>query len=165
MKRSVLSPLIGVVLFACPVCASSSSSLLPEGTSFASQFAGPPPFMIDGIPVFCANNTVMLVPNLGDAGKNDGQGHIYLEPAVMLNQQIPTVFKLFVFAHECGHSMVGPNETQADLWAIQTGKAQGWFPPAAFNVLIAAFANNPGDWTHLPGPTRVQIIEQWYATH
>jgi hypothetical protein len=131
---------------------------------FASQLSAqtfpPGTFKIDGIPVFCSN-TFTVYRNMNDVGMNDGQGHIYINPMVLASQ--PTVLKLFWYAHECGHTMVGSSETGADCWAIKTGKAQGWFPPEAFKTLEEAFANNPGDWTHLPGPARVAAIEKCYG--
>jgi hypothetical protein len=115
---------------------------------------------IDGRQASCGANVTILGPNLNDIGKNDLQGHIYINPVIL--GQLPTVGKLFFYAHECGHSVVGLNEQLADAWAIKTGKCQGWFPPAAFEVLIAVFRGNMGDWTHKPGEQRVADMIAFY---
>lgn len=128
----------------------------------ASGQAFPPgTFSIDGYPVYCGMNVTILAPNLRDVGMNDGRGHIYVNPYI-LGQQ-PTPLKLFWYAHECGHSVVGASESDADCWAIKTGKKQGWFPESSFRDLMIVFANNPGDWTHLPGPARWAHIRACYG--
>jgi hypothetical protein len=129
---------------------------------FGQQVFPPGTFSIDGIPVSCGYNITVLNPQLPDVGMNDLRGHIYINPYIMGMQ--PTSLKLFWYAHECGHSVVGANESAADCWAIKLGRQQGWFTPANFPALLRLFANNPGDWTHLPGPARVRAIEQCYVT-
>jgi hypothetical protein len=126
-----------------------------------SQVFPPGTFSIDGIPVNCGMVATVMNPKLPDVGMNDLRGHITINPNIFNSQ--PTVLKLFWYAHECGHSNVGPSENAADCWAIETGKRQNWFPPEAFSTLEAAFANSPGDWTHLPGPARVQHIKEGYG--
>ena len=145
MKRAVLV-VASLALFALP--------------SFGQQAFGPGQFRIDGIPVSCGALPTVLDPNLNDGGRNTGTVMI-LNPIVLANW--PTSLKLWMYAHECGHSVVGANETAADCWAIRTGRNQGWFPPQAFQALMAIFANNPGDYTHLPGPQRVQAMVACYS--
>ncbi len=128
----------------------------------AQMRAFPPgTFRIDRFPVACGRNITVLNPQLRDAGMNDLQGHIYLNPTVV--DGLPTSLKFFIYAHECGHSMVGPNESAADCWAIQAGKEQGWFTAQNFPALIQFFANNPGDWTHAPGPVRLRRMAACFA--
>jgi len=43
------------------------------------------------------------------------------------------------------------NEAAADCEAVRLGRFQGWFTEDSFPSLVAAFQNNPGSWTHLPG--------------
>jgi hypothetical protein len=124
-----------------------------------SQVFPPGQFSIDGIPVSCGGLPTILTPNIPDVAMNNGQA-ILINPNVAGSQ--PTVLKLFWYAHECGHSVVGANESAADCWAIRTGRDQGWFPPNAFGLLINMFKNNPGDMTHAPGPARVNNMIQCY---
>jgi hypothetical protein len=137
-----------------------------SSTAALAQFATYPPgtFAIDGIPVNCGPNvTTILNPYLNDAGMSDGHGNIILNPVVLGN--LPTVLKLYWFAHECGHYNVGPSEVAADCWAITTGRNQGWFPPEAFQALMSMFQNNPGDMAHPSGPQRVQNMWYCYKNH
>ncbi|MFB6449581.1 hypothetical protein [Bradyrhizobium tunisiense] len=127
--------------------------------SEAQQFP-PGTFSIDGIPIVCGTNTFIMNAALPDVGMNHGNGFISLNPMILA--QLPTVLKLYWVGHECGHSFVGMNEVAADCWAVRTGKAQNWFPPAAFAGLMAMFQNNPGDMAHPAGPVRVQMMWQCY---
>jgi hypothetical protein len=127
----------------------------------AQQIFPPGQFALDGYPVVCGNAPTIVTPQIPDAAMNNGQA-ILLNPMVM--GRLPTVLKLFVYAHECGHFFAGSNETGADCWAIRTGRDQGWFPPQAFQALIAMFRNNPGSMRHPPGMIRVNNMMTCYQT-
>ncbi|MCX7356732.1 MAG: hypothetical protein NT015_01065 [Alphaproteobacteria bacterium] len=150
-SNAIKAVLIGLVMqwAAAPV---AHAQTFPPGT-----------FSIDGIPVVCGSNFVVLNPYLPDAAMNNMAGVISVNPNIV--GQLPTVLKLFTFAHECGHSMVGLNEIGADCWAVRTGKEQGWFPPESFQYLVQLFANNPGDLNHPPGPARVQAMWNCYNSY
>ena len=117
MERNVCRFALLAVVLVCGV-ASGVAQAFPPGS-----------FSIDGIPVNCGSVVTVLDPRVQDVGMNDLRGHIYINPYVFASQ--PTVLKLFWYAHECGHSVVGPDENAADCWAITAGKTQGWFPPQA----------------------------------
>lgn len=134
---------------------------LVSGTAANAQIYPPGQFAIDGIPVICGGLPTVVTANIPDAAMNNGQ-EVLMNP--MLLGQLPTVLKLYVYAHECGHAAVGPNEVGADCWAIRTGRDQGWFPPQAFALLIQFFQNNPGSLRHPPGPVRVQNMMQCYQS-
>lgn len=135
------------------------ASALP--TPAHAQVYPPGTFGIDGYPVVCGSVTFVLNPQLNDVGQAQ-PGVIYLNPNVLM--QMSTSMKLFWAAHECGHHVVGSNENAADCWAIRTGRDQGWFPPQAFQETIYQFQNNPGDFSHAPGPVRVQQMMQCYSS-
>lgn len=126
-----------------------------------AQVFPPGTFAIDGIPVNCGPTTTILNPGLPDVAMADGNGNIILNPAVL--NGLPTVLKLYWYAHECGHYHVGANEVAADCWAIRIGRDQGWFPPQAFQDLVQMFWNNPGDMAHPSGMQRVQNMMQCYS--
>jgi len=134
--------------------------VLGVAESRGQQQFPPGTFSVDGIPLVCGNNTFILNPGLPDVGMNHGNGFISLNPVTL--SQLPTYLKLYWVGHECGHSFVGANEVAADCWAVRTGKAQGWFPPQAFNAMMLMFQNNPGDMAHPAGPERVQLMWQCY---
>lgn len=125
-----------------------------------AQIYPPGAFAIDGIPVVCGGLPTAVDIRIPDAAMNNGQA-ILINPAVV--GRLPTVLKLFTYAHECGHAVVGADELAADCWAIQTGKSQGWFPPEAFGALIALFQNNRGDIRHPPGPVRIENMRRCYG--
>lgn len=126
-----------------------------------AQIYPPGQFALDGIPVVCGSMPTIVTPNIPDVAMNNGQA-ILLNPMVMGN--LPTVLKLYWYAHECGHSVVGSDEVSADCWAIRTGRNQGWFPPQAFELLIQMFKDNPGGMRHPSGPNRVLNMMQCYQS-
>jgi hypothetical protein len=130
------------------------------GQARAQVFA-PGQFAIDGIPVACGGYPTVVTTQIPDAGIFNGQA-IFLNPASL--GPLPTVLKLFVYAHECGHGVVGGNEPAADCWAIRLGRDQGWFPPQAFGLLMRMFQGNPGSMRHPPGPQRVQNMMHCYKS-
>lgn len=119
----------------------------------------PGTFRIDGLPVSCGPTVFILNPSLPDVGMAQ-PGVIHMNPNVLWS--MPTSLKLFWASHECGHQVVGANESAADCWAIRLGRNQGWFPPSEFNHLIWMFRNNTGDITHPPGPVRVSRMIACY---
>lgn len=133
--------------------------LICNGISAEAQVFAPGTFSIDGFPVSCGAAPTVLTQQINDAAINNGQA-ILVNPVVV--GQLPTVLKLYVYAHECGHFFVGANELGADCWAIKTGRNQGWFPPQAFGALMQMFANNPGNINHPPGPVRVRAMMNCY---
>ena len=127
--------------------------------------------MIAGYPVFCNDFRglpVQLIvdPTLNDVGMATldafGRPIMLLNPRVL--QGLPPSLQLFWYGHECAHHALGhvvrrhlSNEAEADCWAVRTGRAQGWFPPQAFDGMIRMLGSNPGTpMGHLPGPERIR---------
>ncbi|HYJ52882.1 MAG TPA: hypothetical protein VEW04_06895 [Allosphingosinicella sp.] len=129
------------------------------GTEARAQVYPAGSFSVDGYPVVCYNVTFVVDPSLPDVGMSR-PGYIFLNPHYFVG--LPTSLKLFWVGHECGHHVVGLNETAADCWAVRTGRDQGWFSPDAFYGLMEMFRNNPGDIVHPPGPARVAAMIQCY---
>ena len=136
-----------ILLFVSP----SHAHVYPPGT-----------FSIDGIPVVCGSVVTVVNNNIHDFAQSDLKGHIFVNLIVL--SQMPTVLKLWGYAHECGHYQMGPNETAADCWAIRTGREQGWFKNVDFSELEAMFANNSGDLYHPPGPVRVANMKKCFGS-
>lgn len=141
--------------------ASALLLFVTQETSQAQAVYAPGTFSIDGIPVNCGSVTTILDPSLNDVGMAR-PGVIVLNPNILSNMS--TSMRLFWYAHECGHHIVGANEAAADCWAIRTGRDQGWFPPYAFDEMIEQFRYNPGSFTHAPGPIRVEQMMQCYQS-
>ena len=138
-------------------CALVAAAALPA----QAQTFAPGQFAIDGIPLACGPYPTVVTGQMSDSGMFNGQA-IFLNPVAL--GRMPTALKLFVYAHECGHAVVGGNEMAADCWAVRLGRDQGWFPPQAFGMLMQMFAGNPGSVRHPPGVTRVQNMWQCYQS-
>lgn len=139
-----------------------SGSVFGRATDALAQAYPPGTFRVDGIPVVCGPVVFVVTPQVPDVGMADGQGRIFLNPMFLAG--LPTPLKLYWVAHECGHYFVGANEVAADCWAVRVGKAQGWFPPQAFQGMIAMFQNNPGDMVHPSGMQRVSNMMACYQS-
>lgn len=135
-------------------------ALTPGFEEVHAQVIPPGYLHIDGIQVNCGPYPTIVTPQIADSAMFNGQA-ILLNPVVL--SRMPTTLKLYTYGHECGHAMVGASETDADCWSVRTGRDQGWFPPQAFQLLIAMFRNNPGDLTHPPGPARVANMISCYS--
>jgi hypothetical protein len=148
---------IKVVIFAF------ASLVLSTGTP-AQEVIPPGQFQIDGIPVSCGPAPTALVgQGLGDLAKTNQQG-IWINWPMF--QMMPTVVKLFTYAHECGHvnqilSGLPISEDQADMFALQLGKSQNFIDIQGINVVCAFLWSSAGDWTHKPG--RVRCENMLYA--
>ena len=143
------------------ICSALFAIALLMSYATHAQVFPPGQFAIDGIPVVCGRLPVDLTTNIRDVAMNNGQA-ILLNPTLI--KGLPTAIKLYIYAHECGHAVVGLNEVAADCWAIRTGRNQGWFPPQAFALLQQYFCDNPGDLHHRPGPARVKNMIQCYQS-
>ena len=135
-----------------------ASVLAVPAAAFGQQVLGPTP-IIGGVQVSCRGAITVVAP-VNDIAKS-APGQIILNP--LLFQYHPVV-QLFVYAHECGHQIVGVNESAADCWAVKTGRDQGWLPPQVTTLVAQAFVNSPGDWTHPPGPERIRRMGGCYNT-
>jgi hypothetical protein len=128
------------------------------------QVVPPGNLVLDGYRAECFGSRTEII----SAGAGGGYAWFNWDrSAVILNDDdfrpLPTFLKLFVYAHECGHRVYGPNEDTADCFAAKVGRQQGWFPHWSFPMIVRMFANSPGDWTHRPGPARVHNIAACHA--
>lgn len=133
------------------------------GVPSSAQTVVPPGMLtLDGFTAQCGAAPTFLVGNeLNDLAKANSTG-IYLN--IMALSGLPSGVKLFVYAHECGHYLYGPNENTADQFGIQIGKIQGWISPATLSQICGTVIMSPGDWTHLPGPARCSNMIGYYAS-
>jgi hypothetical protein len=144
-----------------------SASILAVLISFppfsSAQTFAPGQFQIGGIPVSCGPAITVLRGGIGDSARAvpGNPPAIILDPSLFGSFPVPVQF--FVYAHECGHHVVGSNENAADCWAAKLGRDQGWFTNVTMNFLTQVFQWNPGDWTHAPGPIRLQNIANCYS--
>ncbi|WP_440217260.1 hypothetical protein [Chromobacterium piscinae] len=152
MKTLLALLLIGFMYTASPVAKAAFTMLGSTPT-------------IGGASVVCMGIPTVVVSPLNDIAYAAPAGTMFPFPAILLRPdvfQYPPVLQLFIYAHECGHFNVGPDETAADCWAIKLGRNQGWFTAASFPLLIQALGNSPGNSTHLPGPYRLAALQQCF---
>jgi hypothetical protein len=124
------------------------------------QNLGPSPILA-GVPVSCGGANTFVVPGLADIAMARPEG-IFLRSDFFM---LPGIVQVFTYAHECAHlAAVGGNESAADCWAVQLGRNQGWLTGPGLQVVGQFFINNPGDWTHAPGPQRVALMWQCMQT-
>ena len=121
---------------------------------------GPNP-VIAGMPVQCYGVPAVVTPINDIAMARPGV--IILSPQFF---QLPGKLQLFIYAHECAHHVpqISGNEDMADCWAIKVGRVQGWFTQQDIVYLQQYFGGSPGDWTHAPGPIRVQQMINCFVT-
>lgn len=125
------------------------------------QSLGPQPY-VGGVQVGCPGTTTYVMP-INDLAQAV-PGEIRLSPGFFSQ---PDVLQIFVYAHECAHQIYGggaAGEAAADCWAIKLGRDQGWLPPNATQLIAQSVANTAGDWTHAPGPIRIQQMAACYNT-
>ncbi len=182
MRKSHVAPL-GVILIStfagsCDVdpvdVAGTLCTILGCPGSATNSFGNAYNPTIAGTQVYCTSapsgQPVRFVPN--NALNDVGRAYWASEPIIELNpsvlQQLPPKLQLFWYGHECGHHVLGhllpggmtsASESQADCWAIQTGKRQSLFTRQQIAEFAPYFANNPGSpWGHLPGPQRTALF-------
>lgn len=111
-----------------------------------------------GIPDVAVSTVAVLMPGQGP------QPVIYYQPSITL---LPVPLRRLIYFHECAHHALGHvvgvlrgvpitmlQEQAADCWAIVRLVQSGEFHIAEVQMAQAAFFNNPGNPTHLPGPFR-----------
>jgi hypothetical protein len=76
---------------------------------------------------------------------------------------LSTAVKLYVYSHECGHQFEGPDETKADLFAIERGVKRGWLDAAGMEEICTFISTVKGDSVHPPGPARCETMRKHYA--
>lgn len=146
----------------CKLAAMIAFLLLFQTPSQAQQIFPPGAFSIGGLSAACGNIPTVIVVGLGDIGR--ATPATPFQPAtIWLDANfftLPLPVQFFVYGHECAHHMpsIGSNENLADCWSAQLGTSQGWFTIVSMQFLTQQFAWNPGDWTHAPGPIRLQNI-------
>jgi hypothetical protein len=122
----------------------------------AQQVIPPGQFRIGPYPVACQQAvTIIAGMELGDVARAT-YGQIYLNGPIFFSQ--PIAVQLFVYAHECAHALGIMNEAQADCFSIRLGRQQGWVNPATLPQMCASVFGSVGDWTHMPGPHRCQLM-------
>ncbi|UHQ23779.1 hypothetical protein LVB77_03445 [Lysobacter sp. 5GHs7-4] len=118
--------------------------------------------IIGGVTVSCPGTLTYIVP-MDDLAKAV-PGEIHLNPQFFSQ---PAEVQIFVYAHECAHQFYGGGpigEANADCWAMKRGRDQGWMPPHTTALIAESVIYTAGDWSHAPGPQRVEHMAVCYNT-
>ncbi len=110
--------------------------------------------------VSCGVRPVVLDPGLDDfAAAYDG--FIILNPKKL--EGLPPAVSLWIYSHECGHQFKGPDEDEADCFAAQRGRRQGWLTPAGVEEICNFISPSHGDVMHFSGPQRCDTVRRCYG--
>jgi len=115
--------------------------------------------VIDGYGMSCGQWATVLDPDLDDYAASYPQ-FVILNPRVIGN--VATPVKLWIYSHECGHLLAGPDENKADCFAVQRGKRMGWLTTQALDQICAFISAAHADRMHLSGPNRCTLMRQCY---
>jgi hypothetical protein len=115
---------------------------------------------LDGRRAQCGHRPTVLDNNLDDYGAAY-PGFLILNPKLM--NRIPTVVKLWIHAHECGHQFRGPDEETADCFAVQRGKRSGWLDDAGLEEVCRFISPAKADSMHFSGAHRCEAMRRCFA--
>jgi len=170
-------PACGLLDMTGPDSLTCASSPLGCPSSTGNDFSNRFNPTVGGVAVSCTSagtgQRVAFVPNslLNDVGRAQPGNPPTIELNPVFLAQLPPKLQLFWYGHECGHHVLGhtignytqASESQADCWAIQTGKTQRLFTRQEVAAFAPYFQNNPGSpWGHLPGPQRAALLVQCF---
>jgi hypothetical protein len=117
------------------------------------------------VTIKCTGVKVVVDTSLPSEGGAAGTDVILLNPN-MLNKQ-PKAVRLFVFAHECGHTQpeIDDSELLADKYAVKRGVEEGWLDEAGLKQVCESFDDAPATRTHPSGRTRCTANAKWFAEY
>jgi hypothetical protein len=116
---------------------------------------------IDGKKVNCGTRPTVLNSNF-DSWGGAFPGFLILNSAKI--NGLSTAVKLYVYSHECGHQFVGPDETQADLFAIRRGVKWRWLDAVGMEEICTFISTLKGDSVHPPGTRRCEAMRKYYQS-
>jgi len=116
--------------------------------------------VLDGHRMTCRNLATVLDPNLNDyAAARYPQFIILNMPYVA---KVPTAVKLWIYSHECGHQVGGPDENEADCYAVRRGRAEGWLNPQDMDAVCNFITAARPDAAHVSGPDRCNLMRECF---
>jgi hypothetical protein len=114
---------------------------------------------IDGRRMTCGQSPTVLDPGERDFG-SAVPGFLVLNPDRFAG--LPTPVKLWIYAHECAHQTVGPDEVKADCVAIQRGRKEGWLDANGLKQICEFMQPARADQSHFTGTQRCELMQQCF---
>jgi len=127
-----------------------------------AKFMGAGGFVIDGNRLYCGRRPV-IVDDKFDSWGGAFPGFLIWNNA--MTEKLPTVVKLYIFSHECGHQFVGRDEKAADCFAMRRGRRYGWLNDAGMEQICGFIGHLRADDEHAGGSDRCAYMRQCYADH
>ncbi len=125
-----------------------------------AQFVEANAYKIDGHQARCENRPTVLY-NKFDSWGGAYPGFIIMNPKAI--KKLPTIVKLYIYYHECGHQFSGINEAKSDNFAILQGVKAGWLKNnQGMNKICRFVSKIPADKMHPKGIIRCQNMEAYF---
>jgi hypothetical protein len=118
-------------------------------------------YALDGRRLTCGATPTVLDPRLNDYAAAYPK-FIIVRPALMARPTTPV--KLWIYYHECGHIVRGPDTDAADCYGVERGVHEGWLTAAGLDQICAFIRPGHADATHRAGPRRCELMRACYKT-
>jgi hypothetical protein len=117
---------------------------------------------LDGHRMSCGDRATVLDPYLNDYAAAPYPQFIILNMPYIA--RVPTAVKLWIYSHECGHKLGGPDENKADCYAVRRGRAEGWLNEQGLDQVCSFISAARADSAHLVGSDRCNLMRQCWLT-
>jgi hypothetical protein len=125
-----------------------------------ATIVSPGALKLDGNRMTCGRRPTVMDSQLDDYGAAY-PGFLILNPRLIA--KVPTVVKMWIFSHECGHQFRGPDEETADCFAVQRGRRQGWLSEPGLDEICKFISPAKGDSMHFSGSHRCEVMRSCFA--
>jgi hypothetical protein len=116
--------------------------------------------VLDGHRMICGNHATVLDPNLNDYAAAPYPQFVILNMPYIA--KVPTVVKLWIYSHECGHLFVGMDENKADCFAVRRGRTEGWLDAAGLEQVCSFISAARPDAAHFSGAERCNLMRDCF---
>jgi hypothetical protein len=114
--------------------------------------------VLDGRRIRCNGRPTVLDPQLNDYAAAPYPQFVILNMPYVA--KVPTAVKLWIYSHECGHLLGGPDESKADCFAVRQGRRDGWLTPQGLDEVCNFISAARPDAVHFGGAERCSLMRQ-----
>jgi hypothetical protein len=155
---AAIAALVG--LLSQPVAAGPTPEEYVGHVGGDAKIMTPGTLQLDGNRMTCGRRPTVMDSQLDDYGAAY-PGFLILNPRLIA--KVPTVVKMWIFSHECGHQFRGPDEETADCFAVQRGRRQGWLTEKGLEDICRFIRPAKGDSMHFSGSHRCDMMRRCFA--